>query len=158
MPEELWTRDQVAQELGIKVDGVRHQMRRWGVEAVGREPGRGGSSLYPAAKVRAAHADRPGAGNHTRGGNRRGGPAAAPGGPLSPLRRAMLDAVAHGQVTRTASDTPRWAITAEVSTPGRMAGAVNWLVEQGLVHVPGGRGTAAQLTEAGQQRHTEKRG
>ncbi|WP_410570553.1 hypothetical protein [Amycolatopsis sp. cmx-4-61] len=57
--------------LGVATaDSANRTLRRWGVDAVGRQPGRGGENLYAEAAVRAAVADRP----------RRGRPAAAPVG------------------------------------------------------------------------------
>ena len=40
-------------------------LRRWGVKAVGRQPGRGGQNLYPAGDVIAAMNSRPGQGART---------------------------------------------------------------------------------------------
>lgn len=66
--EELWTVSVVAAYLGFTGEtatgSARKQLSRWGIAAVGREPGRSGQSLYLAAQVRAAHEARPGSGRH----------------------------------------------------------------------------------------------
>lgn len=71
-PEELWTVSVVAAYLGFTgksaTGSARRQLSRWGIAAVGREPGRSGQSLYPSAQVRAAHEARPGSGR--RGAHR----------------------------------------------------------------------------------------
>jgi len=67
---EEWTTEQVADflHLGtgstpeVRRASTRRQLSRWGIEATGRKPGRTGENLYPAAAVRAAHANRPRAG------------------------------------------------------------------------------------------------
>ncbi|MGI5397241.1 hypothetical protein [Streptomyces sp. CA-251251] len=65
---ERWTISQVADHLGYQgtsaAGTARKQMSRWGLDAVGRAPGRGGESLYAAVQVQAAHAARPGKGRH----------------------------------------------------------------------------------------------
>lgn len=65
---DRWTISQVADYLGYtgkSANGsARKQMSRWGLEAVGRAPGRGGESLFAADQVQAAHASRPGRGRH----------------------------------------------------------------------------------------------
>jgi len=65
---ELWTIDEVAAYLGYSgksaTGSARSTMSRLGVEAVSRQPGRGGKSLYDAAQVRAAQAARPRPGAH----------------------------------------------------------------------------------------------
>jgi hypothetical protein len=60
-----WTIAQVADHLGITVKAADKQLRRWGIGAVARQPGRGGMNLYDADAVRAAHAGRPGRGART---------------------------------------------------------------------------------------------
>ncbi|SED57935.1 hypothetical protein SAMN05216533_0010 [Streptomyces sp. Ag109_O5-10] len=66
--QELWTVSTVAEYLGFTgasaTGSARRQLSRWGIAAVGREPGRSGQSLYRAAQVRAAHLARPGRGRH----------------------------------------------------------------------------------------------
>lgn len=63
---ELWTADRVAKELGLaNSNNAGGQLRRWGIPAEGREPGRTGQNLYPADLVKAAHAHRPGRGHRT---------------------------------------------------------------------------------------------
>jgi hypothetical protein len=62
---EQWKLSDVAAYLDITPGSARVQMRRWGIEAVGRAPGRGGESLFAADQVRAAHLNRPGRGHRT---------------------------------------------------------------------------------------------
>lgn len=50
---ELWTIDQVAEFLGIQPNSADTELRRKGVSAVARQPGRGGKNLYDAEAVRA---------------------------------------------------------------------------------------------------------
>ena len=62
----LWTITQVADYLGAASTGsARKTLHRWGVHAVGRQPGRAGASLYNAEQVRTARAGRPGRGART---------------------------------------------------------------------------------------------
>ncbi|ANB03970.1 hypothetical protein SAM40697_6919 [Streptomyces ambofaciens] len=65
---DRWTISQVADHLGYQgtsaAGSARKQMSRWGLDAIGRAPGRGGESLYAADQVQAAHAARPGKGRH----------------------------------------------------------------------------------------------
>ncbi len=56
---------EVADLLGITEKSADKELRRWGIVPVGREPGRGGRNLYPAAEVRKAAANRPGRGART---------------------------------------------------------------------------------------------
>lgn len=65
MSTKLWTITQVAQHLGVNVKSADKQLRRWGIAAVARQPGRGGSNLYDSGAVVAAHAGRPGRGART---------------------------------------------------------------------------------------------
>lgn len=63
---DLWTIDQVTAYLGAASTGsARRTLSRWGVQAVARQPGRGGQSLYDPVEVRRAHAARPGRGTRT---------------------------------------------------------------------------------------------
>ncbi|MEU3954050.1 hypothetical protein AB0F45_17285 [Streptomyces achromogenes] len=65
---ERWTVSQVADFLGYTGSAAtataRKRLSRWGLDAVGRAPGRGGESLYAADQVQAAQAARPGRGRH----------------------------------------------------------------------------------------------
>lgn len=65
-PEELWTVSEVAKYLGYSGDSAngsaRKQLSRWGLKPEGRQPGRGGESLFAADQVRDAHENRPGRG------------------------------------------------------------------------------------------------
>jgi hypothetical protein len=66
MPDETWTIDQVADYLGAASTGsARKTLSRWGVSAIGRQPGRAGASLYDPAQVRAAKDAAPGRGART---------------------------------------------------------------------------------------------
>ncbi len=69
MPEPepaTWTLAEVATYIGASsTDSARRTLSRWKVRAVGREPGRGGASLYDPAEVRAAKEARPGRGART---------------------------------------------------------------------------------------------
>lgn len=69
MPEpELWTIDQAAEHIGASTPvSARKTLSRWGVKAATYEPLDGGGlrALYPADKVRAAKAVRPGRGTRT---------------------------------------------------------------------------------------------
>lgn len=64
-PRERWTISRVAEYLSLTAGSARVQMRRWGLTAEGRAPGRGGESEYAADQVQAAHAHRPGRGART---------------------------------------------------------------------------------------------
>lgn len=67
-PPELWSAAQVADHLGIKTAaGARSTLSRWGIKAVGHEPGPSGrvEARYAAAAVREAAAQRPGRGRRT---------------------------------------------------------------------------------------------
>ncbi|MGW4954563.1 hypothetical protein [Streptomyces parvulus] len=58
-----WTLAEVADYIGAASTGsARRTLSRWGVRATGREPGRGGASLYDREEVKAAKAARPGRG------------------------------------------------------------------------------------------------
>lgn len=65
---DQWPVSRVAEHLGYEgpsaTGSARMQMRRWGFLPVGRQPGRGGESLYAADHVQAAHAARKGSGRH----------------------------------------------------------------------------------------------
>lgn len=64
--EETWGLDLVAVHIGASSTGsARKTLSRWGVQAVGREPGRGGQSLYSKTEVVYARAIRPGQGTRT---------------------------------------------------------------------------------------------
>lgn len=66
MTRETWTITEAAAYLRAASTGsARRTLSRWGVTAVGRQPGRGGESLYDADQVRAAKAARPGRGART---------------------------------------------------------------------------------------------
>lgn len=74
MADELWTITDVAEYLDAASTGsARKTLSRWGVKAVGRQPGRAGVSLYDPNAVRTARESAPGQGartdrtNHTRG-------------------------------------------------------------------------------------------
>ncbi|MBQ0974575.1 hypothetical protein KBZ00_26105 [Streptomyces sp. RK31] len=64
---ETWDVQQVADYLGINPASVRRQMSRWGIQRAGTGASQAGrmTALYNAAKVRAAHAARPGRGART---------------------------------------------------------------------------------------------
>lgn len=66
---QTWTVTEVAEYLGYSGESAtgsaRKQLSRWKLESVGRQPGKGGQSLYPVDQVRAAHAHRPGRGHRT---------------------------------------------------------------------------------------------
>jgi hypothetical protein len=65
-PDEEWTLAEVTER--IEASSTKYAdtlLRRWGVEAVGRQPGRGGQSLYRALDVLAAKGARPGQGART---------------------------------------------------------------------------------------------
>ncbi|MFF0409119.1 hypothetical protein ACFYUY_01620 [Kitasatospora sp. NPDC004745] len=65
-PDETWTLQQAADHMGAdRTDTASKALRRLGVEAVGRAPGRGGQSIYSAVEVMYAHATRPGRGART---------------------------------------------------------------------------------------------
>ena len=64
--EETWGLDQVAAHIGASSAGsARKTLSRWGIQAVGREPGRGGQSLYSKTDIVYARAIRPGQGTRT---------------------------------------------------------------------------------------------
>lgn len=67
MPEpDRWTIAEVADYLGAASTGsARKTLSRWNVAAVGRQPGRGGQSLYDPAEVRSAKTAAPGQGART---------------------------------------------------------------------------------------------
>ncbi|MER7498316.1 hypothetical protein ABT033_37725 [Streptomyces pharetrae] len=57
---------EVTEYIGATSTGsARKTLSRWGVTAVGREPGRGGASLYDREQIRAAKAARPGRGHRS---------------------------------------------------------------------------------------------
>ncbi|MDH6130351.1 hypothetical protein [Kitasatospora sp. GP82] len=63
---EQWTLAEVAER--IQASSTKYAdvlLRRWGVKATGRQPGRGGQNLYPAVDVLYAYATRPGQGTRT---------------------------------------------------------------------------------------------
>ncbi|WNI19233.1 hypothetical protein [Actinacidiphila sp. ITFR-21] len=61
----LWPVSHITGLLGLSsADATGGQLRRWGIPAEGRQPGRTGENLYPADLVEAARATRPGRGNH----------------------------------------------------------------------------------------------
>lgn len=66
---QTWTITEVAEFLGYTgasaTGSARKQLSRWGINATGRRPGRGGESLYATDEVRAAHLHRPGRGART---------------------------------------------------------------------------------------------
>jgi hypothetical protein len=66
---ETWTIHEVAAYLGYTspsaTGNARKQLSRWGIEALGRQPGRSGISYYNAELVKTAHAQRPGRGHRT---------------------------------------------------------------------------------------------
>lgn len=63
---ETWTLTEVAGYLKATSAGsARRTLSRWGVAAVGRQPGRGGESVYDRAAVEAARAARPGRGHRS---------------------------------------------------------------------------------------------
>jgi hypothetical protein len=65
-PDETWTLQQATDYMGAATTKVAAQaLRRLGVEAVGRAPGRGGQSIYTTAEVMYARATRPGQGART---------------------------------------------------------------------------------------------
>lgn len=63
---EPWSLSQVAAHLGYSgtsaSGSARRQLSRWGLQAIGRAPGRGGEGQYAADQIQAAHATRPGRG------------------------------------------------------------------------------------------------
>lgn len=62
----LWTIADVTEHLGASSTGsARKTLSRWGVQAVARQPGRAGASLYDPEQVRAAQASAPGQGART---------------------------------------------------------------------------------------------
>lgn len=64
--EETWGLDQAIAHIGASSpNSARKALARWGVQAVGREPGRGGQSLYSKTDVVYAYAVRPGQGART---------------------------------------------------------------------------------------------
>jgi len=64
--EETWGLDQVVNYIQASSAGsARKTLSRWGVQAVGREPGRGGQSLYSKTDIVYARAIRPGQGART---------------------------------------------------------------------------------------------
>ncbi|MCI3279200.1 hypothetical protein [Streptomyces cylindrosporus] len=66
MSDGLWTIAEVADYLGAASTGsARKTLSRWGVTAVGRQPGRAGASLYDPEAVRAARDAAPGQGART---------------------------------------------------------------------------------------------
>jgi hypothetical protein len=65
-PDAEWTIEDVADRINAGSTGsARKTLSRWGVEAIGRKPGRGGQSIYRAEDVIAAMNDRPGRGART---------------------------------------------------------------------------------------------
>ena len=67
-PEEspTMTLAEVVAYIGAASEGsARKTLSRWGVSAVGREPGRGGASLYDRTEIREAKAGRPGRGHRS---------------------------------------------------------------------------------------------
>ncbi|MYS36368.1 hypothetical protein K388_07166 [Streptomyces sp. KhCrAH-43] len=70
MPDtpELWTRDEVADYLGIAPGSVRKQMSRWGIHRHDtiRHPDSGRAlARYPVDQIRERQAARPGSGART---------------------------------------------------------------------------------------------
>ncbi|MEV6357940.1 hypothetical protein [Streptomyces hydrogenans] len=67
MPQELWSRDEIAEHLGIAPGSVRAALRRMGLTPVDYTPGPSGRPMarYAAADVRAAAEQRPGQGART---------------------------------------------------------------------------------------------
>jgi hypothetical protein len=64
--DETWTLQESADHMGAaNTNTAMRALKRLGVEAVGRAPGRGGQSLYRPAQVMHAHATRPGQGART---------------------------------------------------------------------------------------------
>ncbi|PBC71597.1 hypothetical protein BX265_6207 [Streptomyces sp. TLI_235] len=64
--DEQWTLNQVADRIDASsAKYADNTLRRWGVKAVGRQPGRGGQNLYPAEDVITAMNSRPGQGART---------------------------------------------------------------------------------------------
>jgi hypothetical protein len=63
----LWDAKEVAAHLSIDPDSVRRQLSRWGIQRADTGESESGrmTALYSAAKVRAAHAARPGRGART---------------------------------------------------------------------------------------------
>lgn len=78
---ERWPISRVAEELGYTgpsaAGTARKQLSRWGLNPVGRGPGRGGENLFAADQVQAAQTTRPGRGRH--GAARQGGRFASAG-------------------------------------------------------------------------------
>ncbi|MFF6984248.1 hypothetical protein ACFZAV_42800 [Streptomyces sp. NPDC008343] len=67
-PEEspTMTLAEVTEYIGATSTGsARKTLSRWGIAATGREPGRGGASLYDRAEIREAKAGRPGRGHRS---------------------------------------------------------------------------------------------
>ncbi|MGA5820790.1 hypothetical protein ACPC54_23355 [Kitasatospora sp. NPDC094028] len=65
-PDAEWTIEDVADRIGAGSTGsARKTLSRWDIEAIGRQPGRGGQSIYRAENVIAAMNDRPGRGART---------------------------------------------------------------------------------------------
>jgi hypothetical protein len=63
---ETWTLTEAAAHMGAaNTNTAQRALKRLGVEAVGRGPGRGGESLFRPAEVMHAHATRPGQGART---------------------------------------------------------------------------------------------
>lgn len=63
---ELWTTTHAAEFLGLaSPDAARVQLRRWGIQAVSRQPGAGGENLFDAGEVRKAKENRAGRGART---------------------------------------------------------------------------------------------
>lgn len=63
---QIWTISYVAQNLRLaSTASARRTLGRWGVQPIGRQPGRGGESLYKAADILEAQKNRPGQGKRT---------------------------------------------------------------------------------------------
>lgn len=60
-----WTVDNVAAYLGVTRKSADWTLRRWQIDPVGRQPGRGGKNLYDAVAVQEAADRRPGQGART---------------------------------------------------------------------------------------------
>jgi hypothetical protein len=65
---QLWTRDDIASYLGIKLSSVNAWLIRHGVEPAGREVSERGhaKNLYRPSDVRTAKRKAPGSGNYPR--------------------------------------------------------------------------------------------